>query len=238
MGNLTEPVAISLRHWAEGAEPVAAWWSQEGPGGAGGWSSEGCQLRSSQPNVSALHCQHLGNVAVLMVSQVGLGGAGQGTREGGGVEVGLSDHPRPQRNQGQQPCQASKLSGLREMSLWSPPPHTFHLQETGRSCFHSQNERGGPGTTQPGLLRPSLHSPRSRLLKWGGIWEHVSFLITLLTHPHSFPLPHHISHPAQACSCIIDRLSPLSSSPVSRLGTWKVPRKAGSRLLMLHRPTF
>nr|XP_010949481.1 adhesion G protein-coupled receptor A2 [Camelus bactrianus] len=66
VGNLTEPVAVSLRHWAEGAEPVAAWWSQEGPGGPGGWSSEGCQLRSSQPNVSSLHCQHLGNVAVLM----------------------------------------------------------------------------------------------------------------------------------------------------------------------------
>ncbi|XP_032474045.1 adhesion G protein-coupled receptor A2 [Phocoena sinus] len=66
VGNLTEPVAVSLRHWAEGAEPVAAWWSQEGPGGPGGWSSEGCQLRSSQPHVSSLQCQHLGNVAVLM----------------------------------------------------------------------------------------------------------------------------------------------------------------------------
>lgn len=81
VGNLTEPVAISLRHWAEGAEPVAAWWSQEGPGGAGGWSSEGCQLRSSQPNVSSLHCQHLGNVAVLMElsafpREVGASGAG------------------------------------------------------------------------------------------------------------------------------------------------------------------
>ncbi|KAM5264887.1 adhesion G protein-coupled receptor A2 [Ctenodactylus gundi] len=63
VGNLTEPVAVSLRHWAEGADPMAAWWSREGPGG---WSSEGCQLRSSQPNVSSLHCQHLGNVAVLM----------------------------------------------------------------------------------------------------------------------------------------------------------------------------
>nr|XP_030689044.1 adhesion G protein-coupled receptor A2 isoform X3 [Globicephala melas] len=66
VGNLTEPVAVSLRHWAEGAEPVAAWWSQEGPGGPGGWSSEGCQLHSSQPHVSSLQCQHLGNVAVLM----------------------------------------------------------------------------------------------------------------------------------------------------------------------------
>ena len=78
MGNLTEPVAVSLRHWAEGAEPVAAWWSQEGPGGPGGWRSEGCQLRSSQPNVSSLHCQHLGNVAVLMVSQAGTRGWGGG----------------------------------------------------------------------------------------------------------------------------------------------------------------
>lgn len=64
VGNLTEPVAVSLRHWAEGADPMAAWWSQEGHGG---WSSEGCKLRFSQPNVSSLSCQHLGNVAVLMV---------------------------------------------------------------------------------------------------------------------------------------------------------------------------
>ncbi|XP_054996955.1 adhesion G protein-coupled receptor A2 isoform X2 [Sorex araneus] len=81
VGNLTEPVAVSLRHWAEGAEPVAAWWSQEGPAGPGGWSSEGCQLRSSQPNASSLHCQHLGSVAVLMElsafpREVGSSGAG------------------------------------------------------------------------------------------------------------------------------------------------------------------
>ncbi|XP_012580318.1 PREDICTED: G-protein coupled receptor 124 isoform X3 [Condylura cristata] len=81
VGNLTEPVAVSLRHWAEGAEPVAAWWSQEGPGGPGGWSFEGCQLRSSQPKASSLHCQHLGNVAVLMElsafpREVGGSGAG------------------------------------------------------------------------------------------------------------------------------------------------------------------
>lgn len=81
VGNLTEPVAVSLRHWAEGVEPVAAWWSQEG---SGGWSSEGCQLRSSQPNVSSLHCQHLGNVAVLMELSAF-------PREAGGPGVGL--HP-------------------------------------------------------------------------------------------------------------------------------------------------
>ncbi|XP_020840934.1 adhesion G protein-coupled receptor A2 isoform X2 [Phascolarctos cinereus] len=66
VGNLTEPVAVSLRHWAEGMDPVAASWSMEGPGGPGGWSSEGCQLHTSQSNVSSLYCQHLGNIAVLM----------------------------------------------------------------------------------------------------------------------------------------------------------------------------
>uniref|UniRef100_A0A4X2KZV1 Adhesion G protein-coupled receptor A2 n=1 Tax=Vombatus ursinus TaxID=29139 RepID=A0A4X2KZV1_VOMUR len=66
VGNLTEPVAVSLRHWAEGVDPVAASWSMEGPGGPGGWSSEGCQLHTSQSNVSSLYCQHLGNIAVLM----------------------------------------------------------------------------------------------------------------------------------------------------------------------------
>ncbi|XP_074064889.1 adhesion G protein-coupled receptor A2 isoform X2 [Macrotis lagotis] len=66
VGNLTEPVAVSLRHWTEGVDPVAASWSMEGPGGPGGWSSEGCQLHSSQANVSSLYCQHLGNIAVLM----------------------------------------------------------------------------------------------------------------------------------------------------------------------------
>uniref|UniRef100_A0A8C5KLK7 Adhesion G protein-coupled receptor A2 n=1 Tax=Jaculus jaculus TaxID=51337 RepID=A0A8C5KLK7_JACJA len=81
VGNLTEPVAVSLRHWAEGADPMAAWWNQEGPGG---WSSEGCQLRSSQPNVSSLHCQHLGNVAVLMELSAF-------SREAGGSGAGL--HP-------------------------------------------------------------------------------------------------------------------------------------------------
>ncbi|XP_064441623.1 adhesion G protein-coupled receptor A2 isoform X2 [Mirounga angustirostris] len=84
VGNLTEPVAISLRHWAEGAGPVAAWWSQDGPGGPGGWSSEGCQLHSSQPNVSSLHCRHLGNVAVLVELSAF-------PREAGGSGAGL--HP-------------------------------------------------------------------------------------------------------------------------------------------------
>jgi hypothetical protein len=95
VGNLTEPVAVSLRHWAEGADPMAAWWSQEGPGG---WSSEGCQLRSSQPNVSSLHCQHLGNVAVLMVGMVGAKRwEGKGTESVGAMN-GVLWSPGPQRN--------------------------------------------------------------------------------------------------------------------------------------------
>ncbi|XP_027624949.1 adhesion G protein-coupled receptor A2 [Tupaia chinensis] len=84
VGNLTEPVAVSLRHWAEGTEPMAAWWSQEGPGGPGGWSSEGCRLHSSQPGASSLHCLHLGNVAVLMELSAF-------PREAGGPGAGL--HP-------------------------------------------------------------------------------------------------------------------------------------------------
>uniref|UniRef100_A0A8C6RE89 Adhesion G protein-coupled receptor A2 n=1 Tax=Nannospalax galili TaxID=1026970 RepID=A0A8C6RE89_NANGA len=67
--------------WAEGADPMAAWWNQEGPGG---WSSQGCQLRFSQPNASSLHCQHLGNVAVLMELSAF-------PREAGGPGAGL--HP-------------------------------------------------------------------------------------------------------------------------------------------------
>lgn len=165
VGNLTEPVAISLRHWAEGAEPVAAWWSQEGPGGAGGWSSEGCQLRSSQPNVSSLHCQHLGNVAVLMVGKVGPGGEGQGTgrcvrwRWGslitqGHREMKDSSLVRPQNCQDSRKCPSG---------LPAPPPPQFSSSGDKESCFYSPNESGGSGTTQAGLLRPSLHSPRSRL---------------------------------------------------------------------------
>ncbi|XP_071585128.1 adhesion G protein-coupled receptor A2 [Heliangelus exortis] len=66
VGNLSEPVAVSLRHPGEGADPVAAYWNFEVLGGMGGWSSEGCQLATREPNVTSLHCQHLSNVAVLM----------------------------------------------------------------------------------------------------------------------------------------------------------------------------
>ncbi|XP_016159053.1 PREDICTED: adhesion G protein-coupled receptor A2 [Ficedula albicollis] len=66
VGNLSEPVAVSLRHPGEGTDPVAAYWNFEVLGGMGGWSAEGCQLAAHEPNVTSLHCRHLGNVAVLM----------------------------------------------------------------------------------------------------------------------------------------------------------------------------
>ncbi|NXN97770.1 AGRA2 protein, partial [Rhinopomastus cyanomelas] len=66
VGNLTEPVAVSLRHPGEGADPVAAYWNFEVLGGMGGWSADGCQLAAREPNVTSLHCRHLSNVAVLM----------------------------------------------------------------------------------------------------------------------------------------------------------------------------
>lgn len=72
--NLSEPVAVSLRHPGEGTDPVAAYWNFEVLGGMGGWSAEGCQLAAREPNVTSLHCRHLSNVAVLMV------GAGRAAR--------------------------------------------------------------------------------------------------------------------------------------------------------------
>ncbi|NXU08110.1 AGRA2 protein, partial [Pardalotus punctatus] len=66
VGNLSEPVAVSLRHPGEGMDPVAAYWNFEVLGGMGGWSAEGCQLAAREPNVTSLHCRHLSNVAVLM----------------------------------------------------------------------------------------------------------------------------------------------------------------------------
>lgn len=90
---------------------MAAWWNQEGHGG---WSSEGCKLRFSQPNVSSLYCQHLGNVAVLMVCimvWMGVCACVRAEMQGGdGTRVGERDcstliswsHKKVQR--GQQPC--------------------------------------------------------------------------------------------------------------------------------------
>lgn len=77
VGNLSEPVAVSLRHPGEGTDPVAAYWNFEVLGGMGGWSAEGCQLAAREPNVTSLQCRHLSNVAVLMVG-VGRAAGGEG----------------------------------------------------------------------------------------------------------------------------------------------------------------
>ncbi|KFO53102.1 G-protein coupled receptor 124, partial [Corvus brachyrhynchos] len=66
VGNLSEPVAVSLRHPGEGTDPVAAYWNFEVLGGMGGWSAEGGQLAAREPNVTSVRCRHLSNVAVLM----------------------------------------------------------------------------------------------------------------------------------------------------------------------------
>ncbi|XP_075766985.1 adhesion G protein-coupled receptor A2 isoform X1 [Pelodiscus sinensis] len=66
VSNLSEPVAVSLRHTREGTDPVAAHWDFEVLGGYGGWSTEGCQLAHREPNVSTLLARRLHNFAVLM----------------------------------------------------------------------------------------------------------------------------------------------------------------------------
>lgn len=60
-------MTVSLRHFGEGADPVAAYWNFEVLGGYGGWSVEGCQLARQEPNITTLHCRHMNNFAVLMV---------------------------------------------------------------------------------------------------------------------------------------------------------------------------
>ncbi|KAM5173714.1 adhesion G protein-coupled receptor A2 isoform 3-T3 [Callospermophilus lateralis] len=174
VGNLTEPVAVSLRHWAEGADPMAAWWSQEGPGG---WSSEGCRLRSSQPNVSSLHCQHLGNVAVLMELSAF-------SREAGGSGAGL--HPVVY------PCTALLLLCLFSTIITYILNHSsIHVSRKGwhmllNLCFHmamtSAVFAGGITLTNYQMVcQAQPRSPSlSALTLQVGITLHYSSLSTLL----------------------------------------------------------
>ncbi|XP_033027488.1 adhesion G protein-coupled receptor A2 [Lacerta agilis] len=64
--NFSEPVVISLRHLGEGTDRMAASWDFDVLAGYGGWRAEGCQLIGLEPNVTAVSCRNLGNVAVLM----------------------------------------------------------------------------------------------------------------------------------------------------------------------------
>ncbi|XP_043938992.1 adhesion G protein-coupled receptor A2 [Protopterus annectens] len=64
--NLTDPITVSLRHFTEGVDPVAAFWNFDVLGGYGGWSSEGCQIAYAETNITTITCGHLNNLAVLM----------------------------------------------------------------------------------------------------------------------------------------------------------------------------
>ncbi|XP_006000352.1 adhesion G protein-coupled receptor A2 [Latimeria chalumnae] len=66
ISNITDPVTVSLRHFAQGMDPVAAHWDFEVLGGYGGWISEGCHIAHAEPNITIIHCGHLNNYAVLM----------------------------------------------------------------------------------------------------------------------------------------------------------------------------
>ncbi|XP_029459754.1 adhesion G protein-coupled receptor A2 isoform X2 [Rhinatrema bivittatum] len=66
ISNLTDPVLVSLRHFVDGMDPIAAYWNFDILGGYGGWSSEGCQFAYAEPNITTIHCKHLNNFAVLM----------------------------------------------------------------------------------------------------------------------------------------------------------------------------
>nr|XP_033804665.1 adhesion G protein-coupled receptor A2 [Geotrypetes seraphini] len=66
IGNITDPVLVSFRHFEDGTDPIAAYWNFDILGGYGGWSSEGCQFAYAEPNVTTIYCKHLNNFAVLM----------------------------------------------------------------------------------------------------------------------------------------------------------------------------
>ncbi|MEE6512059.1 hypothetical protein FKM82_018969 [Ascaphus truei] len=63
--NLTDPVTVSLRHLVKGSDPLPAQWNFKALEGYGGWSSEGCQLLSEEPNITSMQCHQLSNFAIL-----------------------------------------------------------------------------------------------------------------------------------------------------------------------------
>ncbi|XP_029465837.1 adhesion G protein-coupled receptor A1 isoform X2 [Rhinatrema bivittatum] len=65
-GNLTKPVTIGLRHFAQGRDPIAAFWDFDLLDGHGGWCGEGCHIISTADNITTLKCTHFNNFAVLM----------------------------------------------------------------------------------------------------------------------------------------------------------------------------
>ncbi|XP_030058855.1 adhesion G protein-coupled receptor A1 [Microcaecilia unicolor] len=66
LGNLTEPVTIGLRHFAQGTDPIAAFWDFDLLNGHGGWCGKGCHIISTADNLTTIKCTHFSNFAVLM----------------------------------------------------------------------------------------------------------------------------------------------------------------------------
>ncbi|XP_040270315.1 adhesion G protein-coupled receptor A2 [Bufo bufo] len=65
ISNLTDPVTVTLRHLVKGSDPLPAQWNFKALEGYGGWSSEGCQLLSEEPNITSMQCLQLSNFAIL-----------------------------------------------------------------------------------------------------------------------------------------------------------------------------
>ncbi|XP_063304754.1 adhesion G protein-coupled receptor A2 [Pelobates fuscus] len=65
IGNITDPVKVTLRHLVKGSDPLPAQWNFKSLEGYGSWSSEGCQLLSEEPNITSMQCHQLKNFAIL-----------------------------------------------------------------------------------------------------------------------------------------------------------------------------
>ncbi|KAH0616280.1 hypothetical protein JD844_027285, partial [Phrynosoma platyrhinos] len=64
------PINVTLRRIAHGADAVAVQWDFDLLNGQGGWKSDGCQILSSDENVTTIQCYSLSNYAVLMVCEL------------------------------------------------------------------------------------------------------------------------------------------------------------------------
>ncbi|XP_064419690.1 adhesion G protein-coupled receptor A3 isoform X2 [Latimeria chalumnae] len=66
VSTLHTPVNVTLRRFAHGTDAVAAHWDFSLLNGQGGWKSDGCQIVTSDENVTIIQCHSLSNYAVLM----------------------------------------------------------------------------------------------------------------------------------------------------------------------------
>lgn len=64
---LSQPITVTLRRIAHGVDAIAAHWDFNLLNGYGGWISDGCQIITSDENVTTMQCYTLNNYAVLMV---------------------------------------------------------------------------------------------------------------------------------------------------------------------------